>query len=131
MPLTKPEQFGAPVRSKLGKKLKNSSDSDSDDCERSSNVDKKSVERRSTRQTPVPPPASSVNSANFSANQADFGRVVCVFEDSQTSTTNKTGVVPQEKRRWYPAMIVSPNAQQGIKLKPRDDYLIRSFKDGK
>lgn len=132
MPLTKPEQFGAPVRSKMNKKLKanNTSDSDSDLSGPNSAVEKKSFERRSTRQTPIhsSPASSAANSS--SSSQADFGRVVCVFEEAPLSTgSNKTGA--QEKRRWYPAMIVSPSSQQGTKLKSRDEHLIRNFKDGK
>lgn len=51
----------------------------------------------------------------------DVGKVVCV-----EVTDKKKG-----KDSWFPGVIVSPSAQETVKIRTRDEYLVRSFRDGR
>lgn len=50
-----------------------------------------------------------------------MGKVVCVeISDKKKSKDN-----------WFPGLIVAPNAQDSVKIDVEDEYLVRSFKDGR
>lgn len=50
-----------------------------------------------------------------------MGKVVCV----------ELGDKKKQKDNWVPGLVVSPNAQDSIRVKGKDEYMIKSFKDGK
>lgn len=54
-------------------------------------------------------------------DQIDIGKVICV------ETHDKKKI----KDNWFPGLIVSFNVQSVIKTNVTEDYLVRSFKDGK
>jgi Ras-related protein Rab-1A len=54
--------------------------------------------------------------------EVDFGKVVCV----EISDKKKGSRDP-----WFPALVVSPAAQETVKIKVKDECLVRSFKDGR
>lgn len=140
MPLTKPEQFGAPVlgRRKGGRRRRaaattatttatmgtasdTTSSSDEDEIDPTS----------STRCADIDDPASGAESESkrsraqsspyVGSQSSDYGRVVCVYEQAATS----------DSRRWFPALIVSPDMRKNLKINTNEEYLVRSFKDGK
>lgn len=50
-----------------------------------------------------------------------MGKIVCVeISDKKKSKDN-----------WFPGLIVAPNAQDSVKIDVEDEYLVRSFKDGR
>ena len=51
----------------------------------------------------------------------DLGKVVCVDSNDKKKT----------KDSWFPALVVSPLAQETAKIRPKDEFLVRSFKDGR
>jgi len=51
----------------------------------------------------------------------DIGKVVCV------EITDKK----KSKDNWFPALVVAPNCQETVKIRTRDEYLVRSFRDGR
>lgn len=52
----------------------------------------------------------------------DWGKVVCVdYGDKRGS----------KKDIWFPALIVAPTCQENQKINPKDEYLVKSFKDGR
>lgn len=50
-----------------------------------------------------------------------MGKVVCV----------EIGDKKKSKDNWFPGLIVAPNAQDSVKIDVEDEYLVRSFKDGR
>lgn len=50
-----------------------------------------------------------------------MGKVVCV----------EVGDKKKSKDNWFPGLIVAPNAQDSVKIDVEDEYLVRSFKDGR
>lgn len=52
--------------------------------------------------------------------EADIGRVVCVEGDKKKQRDN-----------WFPGLVVAPTAQDTVKIHVREEYLVRSFKDGR
>lgn len=50
----------------------------------------------------------------------EIGKVVCVMSNDKKIRHN-----------WFPGLIVNPKTQSSIKTNITDDYLVRSFKDGK
>ncbi|KAL4135614.1 hypothetical protein QTP88_007212 [Uroleucon formosanum] len=50
-----------------------------------------------------------------------FGKVVCV------EATDKKKI----RDNWFPGLVVAPTSQTSIKINAAEDYLVRSFKDGK
>ena len=42
-----------------------------------------------------------------------------------------SGIKGKETTTWFPALIVAPSAAGQVKIDTKDDYLIRSFKDGR
>ncbi|XP_065200322.1 AT-rich interactive domain-containing protein 4B isoform X2 [Planococcus citri] len=53
--------------------------------------------------------------------EEDMGKVVCV----------EVGDKKKSKDNWFPGLIVAPNAQDSVKIDVEDEYLVRSFKDGR
>lgn len=53
--------------------------------------------------------------------EADIGKVVCV----------ELGDKKKQKDNWFPGLVVAPTAQDTVRIRVRDDYLVRSFKDGR
>ena len=53
--------------------------------------------------------------------EVDIGKVVCV------EVTDKK----KSKDNWFPALIVTPSAQETVKIRTKDEYLVRSFRDGR
>ena len=51
-----------------------------------------------------------------------MGKIVCV-----ESTDKKKN----SKDSWFPALIVCPSAQDTVKIRTKDEYLVRSFRDGR
>lgn len=52
-----------------------------------------------------------------------IGKIVCV---ENTETKKKA-----PKESWFPALVVSPNAQDAVRIHVKEEYLVRSFKDGR
>lgn len=53
-----------------------------------------------------------------------IGKVVCV----ENSDTNKKKA---PKENWFPGLVVAPQAQDTVRIRVKDEYLVRSFKDGR
>ncbi|XP_075223778.1 AT-rich interaction domain hat-trick isoform X3 [Lycorma delicatula] len=53
--------------------------------------------------------------------EADIGKVVCV----EISEKKK------QKDNWFPGLVVAPTAQDTVRIHVREEYLVRSFKDGR
>lgn len=53
--------------------------------------------------------------------EADIGKVVCV----EISEKKK------QKDNWFPGLVVAPTSQDTVKINVKEDYLVRSFKDGR
>lgn len=52
-----------------------------------------------------------------------IGKVVCV---ENTEAKKKTS-----KENWFPALVVAPTAQDTVRIRVKEEYLVRSFKDGR
>uniref|UniRef100_A0A1A9W235 ARID domain-containing protein n=1 Tax=Glossina brevipalpis TaxID=37001 RepID=A0A1A9W235_9MUSC len=50
-----------------------------------------------------------------------IGKVVCVETESKK----------KDKEKWFPALVVAPTAQATVRIRVKDEYLVRSFKDGR
>lgn len=61
------------------------------------------------------------NEPDLEAYILDIGRVVSV-----ESTEKK-----RSKDNWFPGLVVIPSAQPTVRINVKDEYLIRSFKDGR
>lgn len=53
--------------------------------------------------------------------EVDIGKVVCV----------EIGDKKKVKDNWFPGLVVEPTAQDAVKINVKDEYLVRSFKDGR
>ncbi|XP_014243537.1 AT-rich interactive domain-containing protein 4B isoform X2 [Cimex lectularius] len=53
--------------------------------------------------------------------EEDIGRVVCV-EGSEKR---------KQKDNWFPGLVVAPTAQDTVEIHVKEEYLVRSFKDGR
>lgn len=53
--------------------------------------------------------------------EADIGKVVCV----------ELGDKKKQKDNWFPGLVVHPAAQEVVRIRVKDEYLVRSFKDGR
>ncbi|KAJ8929936.1 hypothetical protein NQ314_017328, partial [Rhamnusium bicolor] len=65
--------------------------------------------------------AEEENEPDLEAYMVDIGRVVSV------ETTEKK----RSKDNWFPGLVVIPSAQPTVRINVKDEYLIRSFKDGR
>lgn len=52
---------------------------------------------------------------------ADIGRVVSVEASDKK----------RSKDNWFPGLIVVPSAQPTVRINMKDEFLVRSFKDGR
>ncbi|XP_037936803.1 serine-rich adhesin for platelets isoform X2 [Teleopsis dalmanni] len=53
--------------------------------------------------------------------EENIGKVVCVETESKK----------KDKEKWFPGLVVSPTAQATARIRVKDEYLVRSFKDGR
>ncbi|CAG7822664.1 unnamed protein product [Allacma fusca] len=104
LPLTHPEHFSNPVMG--GRRGVRRRAANNDDNENESSEDE---------DIPAKKGRKKIN------KEADMGKVVCV------ESTDKKKI----KDAWFPALIVSPSAQETVKIRTKDEYLVRSFKDGR
>ncbi|RZF43118.1 hypothetical protein LSTR_LSTR001296 [Laodelphax striatellus] len=111
LPLTHPEHFGNPViGGRRGRRNRDES-SDDEECSRrgggggggASGGGKLSAQRRNEEK------------------EADIGKVVCV----EISDKKK------QKDNWFPGLVVAPTAQDTVRIHVKEEYLVRSFKDGR
>lgn len=56
-------------------------------------------------------------------SEADIGKVVCVELGDKKHQAKKDN--------WFPGLVVAPTAQDTVRIRIRDEYLVRSFKDGR
>lgn len=52
-----------------------------------------------------------------------IGKIICV----ESTDMKKKG----PKENWFPALVVAPTAQDTVRIRVKDEYLVRSFKDGR
>lgn len=102
LPLTHPEHFGTPVMGSKGRKRRS--------LNRSMNYDSSDDD---------PPPKKK--EAKLKEPDPAIGKVVCVEMGDKKKT----------KDNWFPALVVSPSAQDSVKVDTKAEHLVRSFKDGK
>ena len=55
--------------------------------------------------------------------EENIGKVVCV---ESTEAKKKS-----QKENWFPELVVAPTAQDTVRIRVKDEYLVRSFKDGR
>uniref|UniRef100_W4VRS1 Putative dna-binding bright/brcaa1/rbp1 n=1 Tax=Corethrella appendiculata TaxID=1370023 RepID=W4VRS1_9DIPT len=103
LPLTHPEHFGNPViGGRRGRRSRHLlQDESSDDDD----------------DQPINPRARK------SDREENIGKVVCV----EGTDTKKKG----PKENWFPGLVVAPTAQDTVRIRVKDEYLVRSFKDGR
>lgn len=65
--------------------------------------------------------AEEENEPDLEMYSVDIGRVVSV-ESSEKK---------RNKDNWFPGLIVMPSAQPTVKINIKDEFLVRSFKDGR
>jgi Ras-related protein Rab-1A len=65
--------------------------------------------------------AEEENEPDLEGYSTDIGRVVSV-----EATDKKRG-----KDNWFPGLVVIPSAQPTVRINVKDEYLVRSFKDGR
>ncbi|XP_059610238.1 AT-rich interactive domain-containing protein 4B isoform X2 [Phlebotomus argentipes] len=101
LPLTHPEHFGNPVVGGRRGRRSRAMHDDSSDEE---------DEVESTKPAPH-------------EKEEHIGKVVCV-ESTETKKKN-------QKENWFPGLVVAPTAQDTVRIRVKDEYLVRSFKDGR
>ncbi|KFB51721.1 hypothetical protein ZHAS_00019811 [Anopheles sinensis] len=103
LPLTHPEHFGNPViGGRRGRRSRHLLADDSSDED-----DEPATHSRS----------------NTSDKEENIGKVICV----ETSDNKKKN----PKENWFPGLVVAPTAQDTVRIRVKDEYLVRSFKDGR
>ncbi|XP_004518814.1 AT-rich interactive domain-containing protein 4B isoform X2 [Ceratitis capitata] len=50
-----------------------------------------------------------------------IGKVVCVEMETKK----------KDKEKWFPGLVLAPTAQVNVRIRVKDEYLVRSFKDGR
>ncbi|XP_076762361.1 AT-rich interaction domain hat-trick [Xylocopa sonorina] len=107
LPLTHPEHFGNPViGGRRGRRSRQAQDESSDD---------EDSPTRGTRDS-----GSSGTGKEGMETEPEIGRVVCVELGDK-----------KKKDNWFPGLVVAPTAQDTVRIRVRDDYLVRSFKDAR
>ncbi|XP_076164874.1 AT-rich interaction domain hat-trick [Ptiloglossa arizonensis] len=107
LPLTHPEHFGNPViGGRRGRRSRQAQDESSDD---------EDSPPRGTRDS-----GSSGVGKEGMETEPEIGRVVCVELGDK-----------KKKDNWFPGLVVAPTAQDTVRIRVRDDYLVRSFKDAR
>lgn len=104
LPLTHPEHFSNPVVGGRRGVRRRVADKDESSEEEDDEV-----------------PAKSREAKKKYEKELDMGKIVCV-----ESTDKK-----KAKDTWFPALVVSPAAQETVKIRIKDEYLVRSFRDGR
>ncbi|CAL8081155.1 unnamed protein product [Orchesella dallaii] len=107
LPLTHPEHFSNPVVGGRRGVRRRAPNTDADKDESSEEEDEYTPTKRDGRRK--------------YEKELDMGKVVCV-----ESTDKK-----KAKDTWFPALVVSPSAQDTVKIRTKDEYLVRSFRDGR
>lgn len=51
----------------------------------------------------------------------EVGRVVCVEASDKK----------RNKDNWFPGLVVMPSAQPTVRINVKDEFLVRSFRDGR
>ncbi|XP_034942591.1 LOW QUALITY PROTEIN: AT-rich interactive domain-containing protein 4B [Chelonus insularis] len=106
LPLTHPEHFGNPViGGRRGRRSRQAQDDSSED--------EGSPPRGS-------PSVSGSGGKEGVETEPEIGRVVCVELGDK-----------KKKDNWFPGLVVAPTAQDTVRIRVRDDYLVRSFKDAR
>lgn len=107
LPLTHPEHFGNPViGGRRGRRSRQAQDESSED---------EDSPPRGTRDS-----GSSGTGKEGMETEPEIGRVVCVELGDK-----------KKKDNWFPGLVVAPTAQDTVRIRVRDDYLVRSFKDAR
>lgn len=107
LPLTHPEHFGNPViGGRRGRRSRQAQDESSDD---------EDSPPRGNRDS-----ASNMGGKDGVETEPEIGRVVCVELGDK-----------KKKDNWFPGLVVAPTAQATVRIRVRDDYLVRSFKDAR
>ncbi|KAI4502694.1 hypothetical protein M0802_002606 [Mischocyttarus mexicanus] len=107
LPLTHPEHFGNPViGGRRGRRSRQAQDESSDD---------EDSPPRGNRDF-----ASNMGGKEGIETEPEIGRVVCVELGDK-----------KKKDNWFPGLVVAPTAQDTVRIRVRDDYLVRSFKDAR
>ncbi|KYM85085.1 AT-rich interactive domain-containing protein 4B [Atta colombica] len=107
LPLTHPEHFGNPViGGRRGRRSRQAQDESSED---------EDSPPRGARDS-----ASSGGAKEGMETEPEIGRVVCVELGDK-----------KKKDNWFPGLVVAPTAQDTVRIRVRDDYLVRSFKDAR
>ncbi|GAB0088204.1 uncharacterized protein DMENIID0001_025950 [Sergentomyia squamirostris] len=101
LPLTHPEHFGNPVVG--GRRGRRSRQMQDDSSDEEEDVE-------STKRRPH-------------EKEEHIGKVVCV----ENNDTKKKS----QKESWFPGLVVAPTAQDTVRIRVKDEYLVRSFKDGR
>ncbi|XP_012254836.2 AT-rich interactive domain-containing protein 4B [Athalia rosae] len=107
LPLTHPEHFGNPViGGRRGRRSRQAQDESSDD---------EDSPPRGARES-----GSGGLGKECAETEPEIGRVVCVELGDK-----------KKKDNWFPGLVVAPTAQDTVRIRVRDDYLVRSFKDAR
>lgn len=110
LPLTHPEHFSTPVGSGSGQRRRGRGGNDSD------------AEYDSFSEGEGGGPGDGGGGSVSTSYIPNIGRVVCV------ENTDKKG---KKETPWFPALIVAPSASDAVKIDTKEEFLIRSFKDGR
>lgn len=106
LPLTHPEHWGCPVvggRGGRGRRAARSRDTSNIDVSDSEEIENEEQE------------------PDLDLYSSDIGKVVCVEAGDKKKT----------KDNWFPGLVVVPSAQPTVRINVREEFLIRSFKDGR
>lgn len=107
LPLTHPEHFGNPViGGRRGRRSRQAQDESSED---------EDSPPRGTHDS-----ASNGGTKEGMETEPEIGKVVCVELGDK-----------KKKDNWFPGLVVAPTAQDTVRIRVRDDYLVRSFKDAR
>lgn len=65
--------------------------------------------------------AEEENEPDLETYIMEVGRVVCVEASDKK----------RNKDNWFPGLVVIPSAQPTVRINVKDEFLVRSFKDGR
>ncbi|CAL1675970.1 unnamed protein product [Lasius platythorax] len=107
LPLTHPEHFGNPViGGRRGRRSRQAQDESSED--------------EDSPPRGIHDSTSSGGTKEGMETEPEIGKVVCVELGDK-----------KKKDNWFPGLVVAPTAQDTVRIRVRDDYLVRSFKDAR
>ena len=116
LPLTHPEHFSTPVS---GRRRKGQGGGGGSNNESDADFDSSASDGEGGEGSGATLDEASISTAYVQ----NIGRVVCV------ENPDKKG--GKSRETWFPALIVAPSASGTVKIDTKEDYLIRSFKDGR